>query len=347
MISFLKNYLSTTGFIWAAYFFYHQSEYHMNFLQRNLSFFFSDFVLTTENIFLTIVLLYTVILIPYYFMFSGKSKARIVLKYFLKVLWGYGNIPDEREKTAILAWIVKLFFAPLMIIWLTDHIFNLVNNIHGTWISYGSIRENFISFFDNHFFWTAFSLILFLDVFFFTMGYLIETPYLKNTIKSVEPTLLWWFVALICYPPFNSSLNSMVGWYSSDFPKFENGFFHIFFACLVLLLMGMYSWASVSLGWKASNLTNRGIVTTGLYKYIRHPAYICKNTAWWIGGLPFLGAMLTQNNVSWFFVGLFSLCTWSGIYYLRAMTEEAHLSLDEDYREYKKKVPYRFIPKIF
>ena len=38
---------------------------------------------------------------------------------------------------------------------------------------------------------------------------------------------------------------------------------------------------------------------------------------------------------------------WTFIYYMRAMTEERHLSLDPDYREYCKKVKYRFIPKVW
>jgi protein-S-isoprenylcysteine O-methyltransferase Ste14 len=269
------------------------------------------------------------------------------LRYFIKIIQGRASVPDEREKTALLAWIVKLFFAPLMIIWLTDHIFNLTNHLYGFWVSLSVWGQSFISLFNNHIFFSAFSLILFLDVFFFTMAYLIETPYLKNTIKSVEPTILWWFVALICYPPFNSSVNSMVGWHSTDFPQFENPLFQIFFWCAILGIMGIYSWASVSLGWKASNLTNRGIVTHGPYKHIRHPAYLCKNTAWWIGAFPFLWSMLANNNLTGFLIGLLSLSTWSFVYYLRAMTEEAHLSLDRDYQEYKEKVKYRFIPKIF
>jgi protein-S-isoprenylcysteine O-methyltransferase Ste14 len=42
-----------------------------------------------------------------------------------------------------------------------------------------------------------------------------------------------------------------------------------------------------------------------------------------------------------------SLLTWSFIYYLRAITEEKHLSLDPNYIKYKQEVKYKFIPKIF
>lgn len=62
--------------------------------------------------------------------------------------------------------------------------------------------------------------------------------------------------------------------------------------------MAIYAWASWALGLKASNLTNRGIVTTGPYKYIRHPAYICKNTAWLIGGIPMVYVAMTSESLS-------------------------------------------------
>ena len=43
------------------------------------------------------------------------------------------------------------------------------------------------------------------------------------------------------------------------------------------------------------------------------------------------------------FVGLLSL---SGLYYLRALTEERHLSKDPEYQDYMKRVPFRFIPGV-
>ena len=43
----------------------------------------------------------------------------------------------------------------------------------------------------------------------------------------------------------------------------------------LLISLGIYSWASVALGFKASNLTNRGIVSHGPYAYVRHPG-LCR-----------------------------------------------------------------------
>jgi len=57
---------------------------------------------------------------------SDDSKASIVLGYFRKVLKG-DNSYTEKERVAFLAWVVKLFFVPLMITWLTQHIFSMIN----------------------------------------------------------------------------------------------------------------------------------------------------------------------------------------------------------------------------
>lgn len=52
--------------------------------------------------------------------------------------------------------------------------------------------------------------------------------------------------------------------------------------CIITCLWGIFAWASLSLGFKASNLTNRGIVTKGPYRWVRHPAYAAKLGIWLI-----------------------------------------------------------------
>jgi len=348
MNNFLKNYIWTLSCIYLGYFFYTTHNYYSDFLNHTLAFqFIPNFSITTFDIFQAIVVIYTILLVPYYLYFPEKSKARILWWYLKKVVVWRDNSISEKERLSLLSWIVKFFFAPLMVMWLSDHIFSLSNNIYNVWWNSSLIQLDFLSFFNNHFFWFAFSLILFLDVLFFTLWYLLESPLFKNTIRSVEPTIIGWVVALICYPPFNDTLSNIIGWYSQDFPQFENPVIHISMAVFILTLMGVYSWASVSLWLKASNLTNRWIVSKGPYKYVRHPAYICKNLAWWIGWIPFMIATLWSGNIGGFATILFGLSGWTFIYYMRAITEENHLSLDTDYIKYKKQVPYKFLPKIW
>lgn len=231
-----------------------------------------------------------------------------------------------------------------MVFWLTGHIFNMINNIYLASENIDLFSTNFLLFFNQYFFYMAFSAILFFDVLFFTLWYLLEGSLFKNKIKSVDPTFLGWFVALASYPPINNATNTILWWYSTDFPQFWNFYLHIFFNILILILMWIYSRASITLWLKASNLTNRWIVKSWPYKYIRHPAYICKNLAWWIGWLPILISASISLDIKTFLFALFSLTWWSYIYYMRAKTEEAHLSMDSDYIEYKKEVKNMFFP---
>ena len=45
-------------------------------------------------------------------------------------------------------------------------------------------------------------------------------------------------------------------------------------------------------------------------------------------------------------VQVLGLVVLTGMYYMRAITEERHLRRDPEYRAYMKKVPYRFIPGV-
>lgn len=345
-MNFIKNYVSTLSFLYFAYFFYSSNVTFLNFTSGSVWFVFNDMSFKVISIFHIIFILYFILLIPFYFVHTEPSKARLVYIYIWEIMrWGdnYGH----KHKTALLAWGVKLFFVPLMLVWITNHCFNLINFSYTAYQNIDLAWWDFLTFFNMHFFMWAFTAILFFDVLFFTLWYLLEWTLFKNTIKSVEPTLLWWGVVLICYPPFNNNnITNLVGWYSKDFPQFSYVFFHIPLNIGILILMWIYAWASVSLGLKASNLTNRWIVRKWPYKYVRHPAYICKNIAWIIWWIPLFIVSFSDTNLSTFTVILW-LSSWTFIYFLRAMTEEAHLSLDPDYIEYKKQVPYKFIPKVW
>lgn len=181
----------------------------------------------------------------------------------------------------------------------------------------------------------AYDLVFFVDCAFALLGYASESRWLGNKTRSVEPTAFGWLVCLGCYPPFNNVLGTYL--------PLPNGPAIITGETALLVLRGftvvlfaIYASATVAFGFKFSNLTNRGIVRRGPYRFVRHPAYLCKCTAWWLEHLPTL--TLTKA----FFLTL--LCGW---YALRAFTEERHLSADPDYRAYKKKTPWVLLPGIY
>jgi protein-S-isoprenylcysteine O-methyltransferase Ste14 len=201
--------------------------------------------------------------------------------------------------------------------------------------------------FDSSLFWACFQLILFVDTLLFTLGYIVETPALRNRIRSVDPTFFGWAICLACYPPFNDFTGRFLEWQSSDFPQFQNDALHFAANISLLLALAIYSWASLALGFKASNLTNRGIVGHGPYAFVRHPAYAAKNLAWWIGALPTLYLAFSGNNPRQAAYALLALAGWTTIYALRALTEERHLLLGNNgYAEYMARVPWRFIPRV-
>ena len=179
-------------------------------------------------------------------------------------------------------------------------------------------------------------LIFLIDTLWFSFGYAFEAGFLKNTIRSVEPTILGWVVALICYPPFNEMFVRYVDWYSNEYIIFFNTPLTFVMRIIIIFFFLIYLSATFALGTKCSNLTNRGIVSRGPYAIIRHPAYISKNLAWWLTIIPIVSLP-----------AILSMGAWSLIYHLRTITEERHLSQDPDYIEYKKKVKYRYIPWVY
>ncbi len=341
----LKNYLSSSLFIILWYIFYTHNTYYKWFLLFDIQII--DFHLNTIDIFNFLLILYLALLIPFYLIENEKSKARIILNSIKNKLTIKKYKITIEEKNSILAWVIKLFFVPLMIIWISQDASIIINKVYSWWGELNLFSKNFYFFYNNYIFLTIFKLIIFTDLLFFTLWYLLESKHLWNKIKSVEPTTLWWLVAIICYPPFNSVMNNFFTWYSTDFPHFNNIYIHLTLNSLLLIFFAIYSRASISLWLKASNLTNRWIVSKWPYKYVRHPAYISKNISWFIWTLPIIIVNIRNFNIYNLFLIFTSISAWWFIYYMRSVTEERHLEMDKDYVEYKKKVKYKFIPKIY
>lgn len=251
---------------------------------------------------------------------------------------------DGHDRSAILGLLVKLFFVPVMTVFFSDQFTHLVKN-------WGFVLDTVIGTGKpvgvGDFYNVSFTVIFSIDVGLAWSGYVLSSRWIKNTLWSVEPTLLGWTVALLSYPPFNR----VFGFYFST--PGESGFLTIgwhpavvFLAVCSVLSFTVYTSATVCFGLRFSNLTHRGIITTGPYAYVRHPAYAAKNFSWWCVMLPFA---LYQAGKQWTAAPLLQvlgLVMMSAIYYWRALTEERHLSQDAEYRVYAKKVRYRFIPGV-
>lgn len=231
---------------------------------------------------------------------------------------------NELSRLGLLTVCVKLFFAPMLVSWAINNILHINNLIHTQTLWNLKTTNSFIV-----------DCLILLDTTIFSIGYTIESSYLKNVIKSVEPTLLGWVVCLWCYPPFNafsfSPFNIQL-WNISiqNRPDWLDGLI----LCVITGLWAVFVWGSVALGFKGSNLTNRGIISHGPYRFCRHPAYTAKVLVWWLEGIFFAK------------YGLSMLIAFAVIYGLRAWTEERHLMRDPDYAAYRKQVKWWCIPHI-
>ncbi|WP_420606182.1 methyltransferase family protein [Novosphingopyxis sp.] len=187
--------------------------------------------------------------------------------------------------------------------------------------------------------WIANALIttMFLvDVQLATVGYLLTMKPLDSHIRTANPYLAGWLAALICYPPFTlmntgGPLDYHVA--TSDWAMWFAGqpALLAIWGALLVILTGVYAFATVAFGLRFSNLTHRGILTHGPYAWTRHPAYVSKNAYWWLATLPFI---VTSGSAVDAVRNTALLGITSAVYYWRARTEEKHLLADPVYREY-------------
>ena len=186
---------------------------------------------------------------------------------------------------------------------------------------------------------TAIEAMFMIDVMIGTVGYIVTMRPLDAHIRSGNPLLAGWVAALICYPPLVWGI--LGDGRAINYEQNAAGWLHwlaghdtliAVWGGVLVLLTGIYAWATFAFGLRFSNLTYRGVLTNGPYRFTRHPAYLSKNLFWWCSVLPFL---VTTGSPVEAIRNSFFLLVVNGIYFWRAKTEEAHLlAEDPKYREY-------------
>jgi protein-S-isoprenylcysteine O-methyltransferase Ste14 len=338
----VQSYLVNLFLFGLALFLYDRSKYYTNFL-----------IPQTREALVAIILCYVFLAIPLELALpanrrriegKGLIALRAITRWLRRGWYSLRHYPLDKshvptvtreEKTAILFLLVKFYYLPLML----NFLFGNWSNMAANWAKFDPLATIHMNMLGALFPFLG-ALFLFIDTVFFAFGYAVEYPALKNSVRSVEPTLLGWGIALICYPPFNGILDNYTTWAADTNAALSTLLGTYILQIAAILALALYLWPTLALGFRASNLTNRGIVTRGPYAWIRHPAYTGKLLGWWITSIPFL----MQPNQ--FLLGFASMSVWTLIYFTRAMTEERHLSMDPDYQEYCKKVPWRFIPGL-
>ncbi len=256
------------------------------------------------------------------------------------VIGGAAGAPDMAQvANHARAWAVKGFFLAFMVSivpgnfssvvdWTLDHAFANPINLAGFLIA----------------------VMFMIDVCMATVGYLLTVKPLDAHIRTANPYLAGWLAALMCYPPFvlmggGGPLDYHAGGAEWDYWTQGHTTVQWILGAWLVLLTGLYAWATVAFGIRFSNLTHRGILTHGPYRWSRHPAYLSKNLFWWCSSLPFL---TVNDSITDMVRNCAFLAATNAVYYWRARTEEKHLSADPDYRIYSEWMDRNApVPRLF
>jgi hypothetical protein len=172
-------------------------------------------------------------------------------------------------------------------------------------------------------------------------GYLFGSRIFGNQVRSTDQSWFGWIVTLSCYPPllapvFDHWLEyhayAARPWWREPWVVQTEGLVAIAYVLGVLIIFFdvVHFWGEAIFGLRASNLTNRGIITNGPYRFTKHPVYVAKCIGWFLAWLPpFAAGSLWQDaRLSMLFVGV------CGIYGARGWIEERLLSKDPVYVAY-------------
>jgi len=237
----------------------------------------------------------------------------------------FADRPSARQLRAhVLGWAVKAYFLPLMLVYTRDQVTGLATTFAAI-PSTGLVMSSYPLLF-------RFAYVA--DLLFCVVGYVLTLRLFDSHIRSTDSTTSGWLVALMCYQPLYAVIGGFYlhyddspQWthYLEPYPNLSG-----IWGVLIITLVIIYGLSTVAFGLRFSNLTNRGIVTDGPYRYTKHPAYISKNLSWWLISVPFLGS----GNPALTVRHCIMLALLNGVYYLRAKTEERHLRQDPDYVAY-------------
>ncbi|MBB3982865.1 protein-S-isoprenylcysteine O-methyltransferase Ste14 [Sphingobium fontiphilum] len=244
------------------------------------------------------------------------------------VIGGAAGAPDMAQVAHhARAWAVKGFFLAFMVSIVPGNFADVVGWSIGRAISNPVDLALFLI-----------AVMFMIDVVMATVGYVLTMKPLDAHIRTANPYLAGWLAALICYPPFvlmggGGPLDYHAGgaewfvWTQGNTPL------QWLLGGWLVVLTGLYAWATVAFGLRFSNLTHRGILTHGPYRWTRHPAYLSKNLFWWFSSMPFLAVSGSIADIA---RNCAMLAATNAVYFWRAKTEEKHLSADPDYRAYSE-----------
>ena len=245
-------------------------------------------------------------------------------------LLGRKEVQWARVRDALLVWLLRGFFLPINFCELVDTI-NVFRG-HGFLFLQGP--------------WTSVEYYVLLIIYVIIIaavvpGYIFGARLIGTETKEVSHSWFAWTVTLACYAPFETAF--FKSWFNYN-PSvanpvwFEPWVSHFQTTPVVLQTIGgllvilslVHLWGEAQFGLRSSNISNRGIITTGPYRFFKHPVYAAKCLVWLLIWLPFMSGISVVDDIR---LTLLWACV-CGIYALRALAEEKLLSDDPAYVAY-------------
>jgi protein-S-isoprenylcysteine O-methyltransferase Ste14 len=263
---------------------------------------------------------------PPYFLYVDRRMTDPCDGYWhagMAVLGRLDRVDGALLRQYTLGWVIKGYFLPLMFV----QLYLVIGEVEASDFLAG--QHDFLAFYRF-----AWNLAFAIDLVFAAAGYCLTLRLIDSHIRSAEPTLLGWVVTLACYQPFWSfvygrylSYEDDLAWgaWLTDAPALQ-----ALWGSGIVAFLAIYVWSTAMFGCRFSNLTHRGILTNGPYRWTKHPSYLAKNLAWWLVSVPFISTAGFDQAIRHCLL----LVGVNVIYFLRARTEERHLSRDPVYIAY-------------
>jgi protein-S-isoprenylcysteine O-methyltransferase Ste14 len=230
----------------------------------------------------------------------------------------------------LLSWAIRGFFLP-------------INFCELVW-TIAAIRGHELSFLSGPWVTSEYYLLLMIYALIIAAvapGYLFGARLIRTETKAISSSWFAWTVTLACYSPFETAF--FINWFDYN-PSTPDPFWlqpwvaHLESVPLLLALVGVvilvfsliHLWAEAQFGIRSSNLSNRGIITTGAYRFCKHPVYASKCVVWLLIWMPFLSGVNILDDLR---LTVLWACV-CGIYMLRSLAEEKLLANDPAYVAY-------------
>ncbi|NBO18321.1 MAG: hypothetical protein EBV03_03675 [Proteobacteria bacterium] len=220
------------------------------------------------------------------------------------------------------SWVARGYFVALLFVY-ADRAFNAMIDF-----DFDAVQGT------AQFYSLCYQMVVALGMMIAVSGNMVTLRLMGTHVRSVDPYLSGWLICLFCFQPFKSFVNDYVAprgpedsWIQA---LAQNPVMLNVWAGLLIVTLAGSLMADISLGARFSYLQHRGIVTRGMYRFSKHPSYVLT----WVQFLLIYFPLFAFQETEDIYKAFIALAGLGLMYWLRAFTEERHLSRDPVYVQY-------------